>query len=206
MPSGSLCPCLFLRCFFFLMFITSFFFFFFFLMIRRPPRSTLFPYTTLFRSESPSRANVVGVSRQLHVLVRTGTGHGGVRRHLEIGKGSLGRCAHPFRGSGRRLHNGVGGALRRSHHRPRIHLHLDSRTAARRRVVARQQVVLPAQRRSSRAVVLALLAVCAPRRRARCPRACDQRSRRPQGRRSRNFPRRRDPHSRVRIRVQLARL
>src|SRR5450432_4502119 len=31
--------------------MTSFFsFFFFFLMIRRPPRSTLFPYTTLFRS------------------------------------------------------------------------------------------------------------------------------------------------------------
>src|SRR5687768_18438052 len=28
----------------------SFFFFFFFLMLRRPPRSTLFPYTTLFRS------------------------------------------------------------------------------------------------------------------------------------------------------------
>src|SRR5258707_11705666 len=27
--------------------------FFFFLMIRRPPRSTLFPYTTLFRSEVP---------------------------------------------------------------------------------------------------------------------------------------------------------
>src|SRR2546426_1782410 len=26
--------------------------FFFFLMIRRPPRSTLFPYTTLFRSEN----------------------------------------------------------------------------------------------------------------------------------------------------------
>src|SRR5436309_11235294 len=30
--------------------IIFFFFFFFFLMIRRPPRSTLFPYTTLFRS------------------------------------------------------------------------------------------------------------------------------------------------------------
>src|SRR5256885_3938444 len=30
--------------------------FFFFLMIRRPPRSTLFPYTTLFRSHSYSRA------------------------------------------------------------------------------------------------------------------------------------------------------
>src|SRR5215813_15170402 len=27
-------------------------FFFFFLMIRRPPRSTLFPYTTLFRARS----------------------------------------------------------------------------------------------------------------------------------------------------------
>src|SRR5947208_15350095 len=31
-----------------------FFFFFFFLMIRRPPRSTLFPYTTLFRSGPPA--------------------------------------------------------------------------------------------------------------------------------------------------------
>src|SRR5437899_6714634 len=33
----------------------SFFFFFFFLMIRRPPRSTLFPYTTLFRSADAAR-------------------------------------------------------------------------------------------------------------------------------------------------------
>src|SRR5271168_5503710 len=31
-----------------------FFLFVFFLMIRRPPRSTLFPYTTLFRSREPS--------------------------------------------------------------------------------------------------------------------------------------------------------
>src|ERR1022692_3441766 len=30
--------------------VRGYFFFFFFLMIRRPPRSTLFPYTTLFRS------------------------------------------------------------------------------------------------------------------------------------------------------------
>src|SRR5256885_12225065 len=30
--------------------------FFFFLMIRRPPRSTLFPYTTLFRSRAPDPA------------------------------------------------------------------------------------------------------------------------------------------------------
>src|SRR5690242_21893656 len=36
-------------------FYSSFFLFlfFFFLMIRRPPRSTLFPYTTLFRSRHP---------------------------------------------------------------------------------------------------------------------------------------------------------
>src|SRR6267143_1950817 len=34
----------------FFFFVFFFFFFFFFLMIRRPPRSTLFPYTTLFRS------------------------------------------------------------------------------------------------------------------------------------------------------------
>src|SRR5256885_13007255 len=33
-----------------LIIICVIFFFFFFLMIRRPPRSTLFPYTTLFRS------------------------------------------------------------------------------------------------------------------------------------------------------------
>src|SRR2546430_4359441 len=34
-------------------------FFFFFLMIRRPPRSTLFPYTTLFRSSPKNRQNGV---------------------------------------------------------------------------------------------------------------------------------------------------
>src|SRR5476651_2814662 len=37
--------------FLFTLFISFFFVFFFFLMIRRPPRSTLFPYTTLFRSD-----------------------------------------------------------------------------------------------------------------------------------------------------------
>src|SRR2546422_11584822 len=36
--------------FFFLLLFIDVFLFFFFLMIRRPPRSTLFPYTTLFRS------------------------------------------------------------------------------------------------------------------------------------------------------------
>src|SRR2546427_9818891 len=36
---------------------------FFFLMIRRPPRSTLFPYTTLFRSDA-----VVGGQHHDHIL------------------------------------------------------------------------------------------------------------------------------------------
>src|SRR5471032_2953266 len=45
-------------------FSSFFFFFFFFLMIRRPPRSTLFPYTTLFRSSprSASRPRARSVS------------------------------------------------------------------------------------------------------------------------------------------------
>src|SRR5258708_13704139 len=34
--------------------LASLFLAFFFLMIRRPPRSTLFPYTTLFRSSRPT--------------------------------------------------------------------------------------------------------------------------------------------------------
>src|ERR1039458_10752209 len=33
--------------------------FFFFLMIRRPPRSTLFPYTTLFRSHSSDSVRMI---------------------------------------------------------------------------------------------------------------------------------------------------
>src|SRR5690242_21714131 len=50
------CPILLL--FFFIYHTSIFFFFFFFLMIRRPPRSTLFPYTTLFRSPATkSRAS-----------------------------------------------------------------------------------------------------------------------------------------------------
>src|SRR2546427_12171201 len=43
---------------------------FFFLMIRRPPRSTLFPYTTLFRSPSSARAyEVLRTRARLRVLM-----------------------------------------------------------------------------------------------------------------------------------------
>src|SRR5690348_17915410 len=45
----------------FLVFYVDFFFLiFFFLMIRRPPRSTLFPYTTLFRSRPKSPPKSAG--------------------------------------------------------------------------------------------------------------------------------------------------
>src|SRR6267154_5782637 len=50
--------------------------FFFFLMIRRPPRSTLFPYTTLFRSRAP------GGSRS----VRRGVGRRGQDRARRAGR------------------------------------------------------------------------------------------------------------------------
>src|SRR3712207_8179057 len=45
---------------------------FFFLIVRRPPRSALFPYTTLFRSAVPPRAPrllVVGLDRAGEVVV-----------------------------------------------------------------------------------------------------------------------------------------
>src|SRR5256885_16474466 len=44
------------------------FFFFFFLMIRRPPRSTLFPYTTLFRS-GHGRSPAVGKGAMLYDMM-----------------------------------------------------------------------------------------------------------------------------------------
>src|SRR5689334_24575179 len=47
--------------------VLFFFFLFFFLMIRRPPRSTLFPYTTLFRSD-PAGAEELNSRGTLNVL------------------------------------------------------------------------------------------------------------------------------------------
>src|SRR6267378_6843326 len=51
-------------------------FFFFFLMIRRPPRSTLFPYTTLFRSSPrPPRPSRCGGRRPSRVRSRRSEEH-----------------------------------------------------------------------------------------------------------------------------------
>src|SRR5256885_6532219 len=63
--------------------------FFFFLMIRRPPRSTLFPYTTLFRSG------------HLH-----GSEHGGFIAAPVLGQGGVQEL---LRSLGRHHAGGVGG-------------------------------------------------------------------------------------------------
>src|SRR5688572_32339914 len=54
---------------------------FFFLMLRRPPRSTLFPYTTLFRSQSVS---VHAVPAQVRRPARRVQEVHGPRRHLQV--------------------------------------------------------------------------------------------------------------------------
>src|SRR6266536_539843 len=54
----------------------TFFFFFFFLMIRRPPRSTLFPYTTLFRSPDSADAPADDAQAVDHGGVRVGSDEG----------------------------------------------------------------------------------------------------------------------------------
>src|SRR2546430_6451917 len=76
----------------------SFFFFFFFLMIRRPPRSTLFPYTTLFRSIS--RHEVSARTAPRHTLTSAGavsTQHQRRERRSRPGqgRGSELRCKLP---------------------------------------------------------------------------------------------------------------
>src|SRR5215467_1234342 len=76
--------------FFLLIFCFIFvFFFFFFLMIRRPPRSTLFPYTTLFRSP-PRRGPHRPGSR--HARGRSGT----ARVDLRAAPRLIGRPIQPL--------------------------------------------------------------------------------------------------------------
>ena len=42
-------------------------------MLRRPPRSTLFPYTTLFRSDSTFMGILLGISREAKLVVLVNT-------------------------------------------------------------------------------------------------------------------------------------
>src|SRR5690606_7967648 len=55
-----------------------------FLMLRRPPRSTLFPYTTLFRSQARSRGTQMGRMKSLLAGVVLGAGgmYAGLQYHL----------------------------------------------------------------------------------------------------------------------------
>src|SRR2546425_5048185 len=67
-------------------------------MIRRPPRSTLFPYTTLFRSEGPSAlpgTGGEGFSRELWVSVLLDTGSISQRARVCGGSGPLLVTASP---------------------------------------------------------------------------------------------------------------
>src|SRR5256885_11816955 len=75
---------------------------FFFLMIRRPPRSTLFPYTTLFRShamgagsDSPKRIGdgetAIAMTMPVHANCFAGRLHYFIDRELHEVEGAL-RC------------------------------------------------------------------------------------------------------------------
>src|SRR2546430_11838905 len=63
--------------------MTTYCFAFFFLMIRRPPRSTLFPYTTLFRSRRSAVLAGRPAADNDHVIV-TVRAHRYLRRSLAI--------------------------------------------------------------------------------------------------------------------------
>src|SRR3989442_5945461 len=70
-PSSTLVPTLFPRLIFF------------FLMIRRPPRSTLFPYTTLFRSSNDERGSKSSSAKLIVPLTGTVVGGGTMSRSEE---------------------------------------------------------------------------------------------------------------------------
>src|SRR2546428_8468369 len=57
---------------------------YFFLMIRRPPRSTLFPYTTLFRSQAIA---ALPLDRRTHALTPFLVGHPDYGALLDVGMG-----------------------------------------------------------------------------------------------------------------------
>src|SRR5438477_12974307 len=73
----SFSSCYALLLFIFSIMFFSYLLFFFFLMIRRPPRSTLFPYTTLFRSRPGGTGLSAGARRP---------GKPGARRADQIGR------------------------------------------------------------------------------------------------------------------------
>src|SRR3712207_2929555 len=67
--------------------------FFFFLMIRRPPRSTLFPYTTLFRSSDVVKAVALGARAVMigraYLWGLAANGQAGVENVLDLLRGGI---------------------------------------------------------------------------------------------------------------------
>src|SRR5256886_16412200 len=93
-------------------------------MIRRPPRSTLFPYTTLFRSHAVGRRGRRGVRGLRELLARQpvdapdaaaalgrsgGAGHWARAYTVDAGLGASGQQSGPL---GPRRPGGLGGAAR----------------------------------------------------------------------------------------------
>src|SRR3712207_8379578 len=66
-------------------------------MIRRPPRSTLFPYTTLFRSPACGRVRARARSGRSADGVRRGDGRADAVRRRLLRRGELAQLARPRR-------------------------------------------------------------------------------------------------------------
>src|SRR6266568_5789525 len=73
--------------------LVFFFFFFFFLMIRRPPRSTLFPYTTLFRP--PRWYTLHKLNNRTHRKILVVDGRVGFTGGVGIAEEWTGDCEDP---------------------------------------------------------------------------------------------------------------
>src|SRR5437588_2139051 len=93
-------------------------------MIRRPPRATLFPYTTLFRSEGRRAAAALGRARE-----------DGVRLRLGLLGSARPRRARGFAHRGHRLHLGIEHTLRP---RPLQSAHAPGAEDSRTRTLARR--------------------------------------------------------------------
>src|SRR5712664_1712109 len=95
-----------------------FFFFFFFLMIRRPPRSTLFPYTTLSRSRAGLHRRFLhgGGSRRRGAARRHGLRGPGAGLRQQAARILAGRRARQDRGA--RVHHLLHPAAPTGHVRP----------------------------------------------------------------------------------------
>src|SRR5260370_4734244 len=94
---------------------------FFFLMIRRPPRSTLFPYTTLFRSGVLAQARSHGGGHLLLALDPERAAHGewgGGARVVDGGEGAAGAHGRVVGDVVERAHHAEGYAARLEHPAP----------------------------------------------------------------------------------------